>query len=1102
MPNMDAPIGQLNRAEPVRPNPPPALPPMASQSEEGRMESGKDGTLDAQALRHRIVETVLIEISRRRQAPRATYRCQFHGGFGFRDAAAIVPYLQSLGISHLYASPVLRARPGSAHGYDVCDHNAFDPELGGEEGWRELQDALSRHGLGMILDVVPNHMSTNPTNHWWTDVLENGPSSPYAKYFDVDWHPLTPGMDRRVLLPVLGNQYGDVLEAGDLRVAYDEGGFFVRYFDRMFPLDPKSVPMVLAERVDELRAAMAETPEPLAEFESILTALEHLPPRTTTAAEEIGERQRDKEIIKRRLRDLATNYEAIAQFIARNVAEINGTAGDPATFDRLDALLQAQAYRLCHWKVAGDDINYRRFFDINELAALCTEDPEVFFQTHRLILRLLGESAVSGLRIDHIDGLFAPEQYLWRLQWAYLTELVRRAGEACEDDVAAVWLDLAPRIVVDLCHRLGLPSPNKDDWLAILGEEPHSLPVPFEDDVDYPHRPATFADGDRTIPLFVVVEKILGPHEPLPASWPAAGSTGYDFLQMSDGLLVPDDGWRQIKRDYSRLTGQRTTFDDVARQGKLVILRVAMAGELQMLSRQLNQIAQQHRRSRDFSLNMLGYALREILVCFPVYRIYSRPGAVSDGDRAFVAQAVALAKRRNPAIDASVFDFIRDILLLEHPDGLSSAAIQQREVFVGRLQQLTSPVMAKGVEDTSFYVYCPLVSVNEVGNGPESPVVSVEHFHAWNQERALSCPSAMLASSTHDTKRSEDVRTRLSLLAEMPRAWRTAVQRWMRLNKRKLSDVDGLVAPSRNDEYLFYQSLLGVWPADPDDVEAHAALAERMRQYMQKAGREAKQRTSWINPNEAYDRAVRDFVTAALDERRENRFLADFRQWQAPIAKLGLVNALVELTLKLTCPGFPDIYQGQECWSFRLVDPDNRMPIDYRSRQQMLGELERAMAIENGSGESRVSYVRQLAANLADPKVKLFTTWRLLDLRQRLGARFATARYIPLRVTGAKSQHVVAFARVGDGAEAAPRQAVIVVVPRLVARLVEALPEAPATCRIPCGPEIWDDTEIEIPHELAGTYLDVLSRTSKRCESAARLGDLLANFPVAVLEMR
>lgn len=1092
-----------------------------------RLETSAAGTFEEEvgaprsnARIDQIAERVLELVKRGKAVPRATYRLQFHNGCGFRDAAAVVPYLHALGISHVYASPVWHARPGSTHGYDVCNHQEFDPALGGGTGWDEFQAALRTFEMGVLLDVVPNHMSTHAENLWWTDILENGPSSPYAKFFDIDWQPGRQELDGHVLLPVLGRQYGDSLESGELTVAYESGGLFLRYFDRWLPLDPKTAPLVLAQNLDELRGALVDEPDTLAEYENILTALDHLPPRTTIDPDAVVERQRDKQVIKRRLRELADRCPAVHDFIDRNIRRINGMAGNPTSYDALDQLCAAQVYRLCNWKAAGDEVNYRRFFDINELAALCIEDPDAFYQTHRLVMRLLAEGSAAGLRIDHIDGLYAPEQYLWRLQWSYLAELIQCAINETGEPLASVHASNASKpppsngaspsapkppsaplgsgpetsvpVILAVCQQLGIPAPRGEDWRAILGP---TAELPSEADlVGEPIQvsPST-AGGNGDIPLFVVVEKILGPHEPLPETWPVAGTTGYDFLQMSDGLFLPDDGWRQLKRDYARVINDPTPFEKVAQDSKKLILSVAMAGELQMLAHRLNRISEQHRRTRDFTLNMLRLALREILVCFPVYRIYPGPWGVSDRDRHFVAMAAAMAKRRNPAIDASVFDFVCDVLLLEHPTGLSPEAIHQRELFAGRFQQVTSPVMAKGIEDTAFYLYGPLLSVNEVGNRPETPVVRPAEFHDWNQQRARHYAHAMLGSSTHDTKRSEDVRARLNVLAEVPRLWRAAVQRWMRLNRRRRSEIDGQPAPSRRDEYHFYQSLVGIWPLN-DEYERQV-LTERMCQYMDKAGHEAKERTSWINPNQPYDRAMRDFVTTVLDTRKENRFLADLRAWQRPVATLGLVNALAELVLRLTSPGFPDIYQGQECWAFRLVDPDNRVPVDFSAHGRLLSELE-CMVQEAGLRAT----ARELTSNLADPRTKLFVTWRLLDTRRRFAQLFASShRYVPLHVAGEKAEHVVAFARLAEENSPDSSQGVIIVVPRLVARLIGLDSNYDVSPLVPCGSAVWGNTTVELPSDIVGTFQDVLTDVLRESHSALRVAELCEDFPVAVL---
>jgi (1->4)-alpha-D-glucan 1-alpha-D-glucosylmutase len=679
----------------------------------------QSSTIDVASVEQAAAESVGTELvaqnPRVLQTPGATYRLQMHAEFDFDRAAAIVPYLRQLGVTHVYSSPIFQARPGSEHGYDVCDHEQIDRGLGGSEGFARLTAALAEAGLALLLDVVPNHMSTDTANPWWNDLLENGPNSPYARYFDIDWRPIKAELQNKVLLPLLGKQYGDVLEAGELRIEHHDGGFTLRYFDNVLPLGPTTAIPLLTARREVLETALADDRDALNEYQSIITALEHLPPQTATWPEAVAERQREKEVIKRRLRDLEASSPIVAQFVARNVEICNGTPGDVASFDQLDAIISAQAYRLSYWRAASDEINYRRFFDINALAAVCMELPEVFHRTHRLLFELLARGDVSGLRIDHIDGLFAPEQYLWRLQWAFL----------------AVQGESAPRprqieLLSEACTRLKFPLPTESDLLAIFGPEPLTpAPTAAEEQATKNGAASESADesaaavkaeictapsldlGDHYLPLYVAVEKILGPHEPLPPTWPVAGTTGYDFMHEIGGLFLDAEGWKSIVQFYRRAIGETREFDEVVRDSKRLILRSAMASELQMLAHQLNRISEQHRHTRDFTLNMLRYALREILMCFPVYRVYPSPRGIAERDRHFVNLAVALAKRRNPDTDWGVFDFVRDVLLMNHPEGLAEEQIRRREEFAGRFQQVTSPVMGKGFEDTAFYIYCP-----------------------------------------------------------------------------------------------------------------------------------------------------------------------------------------------------------------------------------------------------------------------------------------------------------------------------------------------------------------------------------------------------------
>jgi (1->4)-alpha-D-glucan 1-alpha-D-glucosylmutase len=1066
-----------------------------------------------------LVSAVIRQVQSRRTAPLATYRLQFNGQFTLLDGAGIAPYLADLGVSHVYASPYLRARPGSGHGYDVCEPTVINPELGGDAGHAALVAALRQAGLGHILDVVPNHMSASSFNPWWMDVLENGPSSPYSGFFDIDWVPVKDELAHKVLLPILGQQYGEVLESGQLMLVHADGGFFVRYFEHTLPLGPRSTLPLLSHHLEELRQTLGPASDDCLEYESILTSIENLPPQTENLPDLLAVRQREKEVIKRRLRDLESRAPGVAEAIARSVAVWNGVCGDPASFDRLDALLQSQAYRLCYWRAASDEINYRRFFDINELAAVCTEAPEVFRRVHELVGRLLAAGTVGGLRIDHIDGLYAPEAYLFRLQWLYLVELIRvelqhGAPPVMADAPADAAAPPEPPLVEiaailgQVCDQLGLPRPQADDLAAVLGvdaagpspADPDELRAAVDQLLDAANKTAAGDESAATpqspeAPLYVVVEKILGPDEPLPESWPTAGTSGYDFLKALGGLLIDHDGAQEIKRNYDRFVGETMDFEALAYACKQQILRVSMASELQMLAHRLNRISEQHRRTRDFTLNSLRYALREILANFPVYRTYPGPAGVSERDRRFVQHAVARAKRRNPAIDFAVFDFIREVLLLEHPAGLTEQEIAERDTFAGRFQQVTSPVMAKGVEDTTFYVYCPLISANEVGGEPRSPACSIADFHRENADRQTHKPLALLATSTHDTKRSEDVRARISVLSEMPGRWKQVVNRWARSNRRHLHEVDGLPAPSRNDEYVFYQTLVGVWPLTPPDEAQLAQLTSRLQQYMEKATREAKQRTSWVNPNAAYDQAVRAFVAAALEPGKKNRFLADFREFHEQVVDFGLYSALSQTVLKLTSSGVPDIYQGQELWDFSLVDPDNRRPVDYAKRRWLLGELQAADA----DLQSRRALAQHLAATPRDSRLKLLATWRLLNLRRSEPELFQQGDYLPLEIAGEPSPHLVAFAR-RLAPPGRPTKLMVVVVPRFFAQLLKDHSRAPGESWFPFPESVWGSAAIHLPVDFAGSLTNLFTGDKLSTSgSAISATELLREFPVAVL---
>jgi (1->4)-alpha-D-glucan 1-alpha-D-glucosylmutase len=1008
----------------------------------------------------RLIESLLSKtarkLSERRRVPESTYRLQFNAQFTFRQARDLIPYLHDLGVTDCYSSPYLMARPGSMHGYDIIDHSRLNPEIGSDEDYAAFIAALQEHGLGQILDVVPNHMGIGNDNLWWNDVLENGPSSPYAGFFDIDWHSaLKAGLDDKVSLPTLGDPYGKALESGQLTLHYDEGAFLIHYFNHHFPVAPDTYDRILKLRVKELEEKLGATSEALIEYQSILTAVTHLPPRSATEPQRVAERQREKEVIKRRLATLAESNPDIREHLEETVRAFNGTPGAPHSFDPLDDLLSAQAYRLSFWRVAADEINYRRFFDINELAALSMEKRPVFEATHALILRLVCQGQATGLRIDHPDGLYDPREYLERLQAHF-----------------------------GLCvaHSIFKADPEftGQDWDEFTEPVLETLRASAVGSFDSPFRR----------PLYVVVEKILGKGEPIPEDWPVHGTTGYEFLNMLNGLFVQPESAGPMTRIYDRWRGQDGCFVDVVHQKKFLILQVAMASELHVLAHQLDRLSEKNRWSRDFTLNSLRHALREIIACFPVYRPYISGDAIHPRDRAYVQVAVARAKRRNPAISVSLFDFVRDMILLKYPEGATDSDRAEQRRFVGKFQQVTSPVMAKGVEDTTFYVYNRLLSLNEVGGDPDTFGVSLSSFHRRNVERQERWPGSMLTTATHDTKRGEDVRARLNVLSEMPQEWQQALRRWGKLNKAHRVTLDDSTVPDRNDEYLLYQTLVGAWPLEPFEGQVAQDFIARIQAYVQKATHEAKVHTSWVNPNPAYDDAVSQFVAAVLNAETNAAFLEDFEEFQRRVSHYGLLNSLSQTLLKVASPGVPDTYQGTELWDFSLVDPDNRRPVDYAVRRRLLGELQADTA------EARADltqFARQLAAEKEDGRVKLYVTWRALHARRDQPGLFTVGDYLPIEATGVRREHVCAFVRRHN------EHVAMVAAPRLMTRLV------PEFGDLPLGEAVWQDTRVPLPGIEPGRRLrnvftgEEVMAAEHEGRASVRAAEAFAHFPVALL---
>lgn len=884
----------------------------------------------------------------------ATYRVQLHAGFTFDDAAGITGYLAELGVSHLYCSPYLQAAPGSTHGYDVVDHGRLNSELGGAEGHQRLVERLAAAGLGQVLDIVPNHMAlAGRANAWWWDVLENGPSSVYASYFDIDWDPPQRKLAETVLMPVLGDQYGRVLEAGELVIGRQGGSFAVRYYEHEAPISPRTLGELLTKA-----AARAGSEE----LESLAVAFSRLPHGRRTDRAAVIERHRDKEVLRARLADLCRARPDVSKAIDAEVEALNR---DP---DALDDLLSQQNYRLAYWRTGAEELSYRRFFDIETLAGLRVEDEAVFADTHRLILGLVADGTLDGLRVDHVDGLADPEGYLVRLR-------------------------------------------------------------------------------DATGGAYIVVEKILQVGEELPRSWPVAGTSGYDFLNRVNRLFVDSRHEAALSAAYTRFTGQQLDFAEVVYAAKLQIMREELAAEVERLTALLADVCERHRRQRDHTRRELRDALRELIAAFPVYRAYIHPvrpatghpaaeHLVSGADRTHVAAAVNTARKRRPDLDAELIGFIGDLLTGGYPGELEVG-------FAVRFAQVSAPVMAKGVEDTAFYRYQPLVCLNEVGGDPGHFGLPVADFHYAMAGAARRWPESMLTLSTHDTKRSGDVRARISVLSELPGDWERAVERWAELNKGHKQDG----WPDRNAEYLLYQTLVGAWPIDVGRASA----------FMHKAAKEAKVHTSWTDPDAGYDDALSAFVTAVLTDRG---FVADLERFLAEhrIVERGRVNSLAQTALLLTCPGVPDIYQGTEVWDLSLVDPDNRRPVDYERRRALLARMaeagpEAALAQADEGGS------------------KFWLIHRVLGHRHRHPHAYGPGSgYEPLHVHGNGARHAVAFARTGGLA---------VIVPRLVAD-----PD-----------QTWPGTTVELPD---GPWVDVLTGDPVGGGTVS-VADLLRRFPVAIL---
>ena len=950
--------------------------------------------------------------------PSSTYRLQLNHQCTFRQVSGLVDYLFALGIGDCYLSPFLTAAEGSMHGYDVTNPAQFNPEIGTAEEFHTLRERLKQRGMGIVADVVPNHMCIDrPANQWWWDVLENGPSSPFAHYFDINWNPPKSDLVNKVLLPILGDQYGRILEDQQIRIHYEFGEFFASVYQKPLPLAPRTWGLVLERAAQALKERLGDGHEHVLELESILTALSHLAPPDETDGAKVRERQREKEVVRKRLATLTDSSEPAREEIEKALTGINGVKGDPHSFDRLEELLAQQSYRLSFWKVAADEINYRRFFDINELAAVRVEEPDVFQAMHALVLELVKQGDIDGLRVDHSDGLLDPAEYFRRLQ------------EACTDG------------------------------------------------------------KDSGQPFYIVSEKILVGNEKLRSDWRICGTTGYDFLASLNGLFIDGSRRRAFQHLYEKFAGHSASCEDLMYACKRLILQTSMSGELSVLANKLNEISEQHRWSRDFTLSSLRHVLREAIAYFPIYRTYitDREERPDPEDERHIRSAIGRARARNQSTDESVFDFLESLLLLHDPESLDDAQRLQRRKFIMSFQQFTGPVMAKGLEDTAFYRYFPLVSTNEVGGSPRQFGNLPAAFHARNLERLHSWPYALLATSTHDSKRSEDVRSRINVLSEIPAEWYQAIRTWQNLNRERKTEIGGESIPATVEEYLFYQTLIGVWPLKDPSPEEREALTERMSAYMRKALREAKIHSSWIKPNQPYEEGVDRFVRAVLDPQRDSGFLAGLTAFVDRIKAAGLWNSLSQTLLKIASPGVPDFYQGSEIWDFSLVDPDNRRPVDYELRARMLTRLRQIQ------GHGAVPLIEEATSDMSDGLLKLFVTSIALCFRKSHLGLLTKGSYLPLRAAGERQNHVVAFAREHGGGCA-------------IAAAGRFFMGFGAETGKPTGEGAWRDSALLLRRDCVfPAYRDVFTRRTieavqRNGKHALPLAEVFAHLPVALLE--
>ncbi len=925
--------------------------------------------------------------------PLATYRLQFNQSFGFKDAQKTIAYLNNLGISDIYASPIFKAKKESLHGYDIVDPTQLNPELGTVQDFEELCGEVKCYSMGWLQDIVPNHMAYDGENALLMDVLENGQSSEYLDFFDTDWEHPYESIRERVLAPFLGRLYGESLEEGEITLQYDSNGFTINYYDLKFPLKIESYTSILTYKLGTLKKRLGEDHPDYIKLLGILYSLKNLP----TSKEETNERYNQITFVKRMLWELYTKNPDIKSFIIENMWLFNGEKGHSDSYNLLDNLLSEQLFRLSFWKVATQEINYRRFFNINGLISLRMEKDSVFDYAHSLILELIKEGKFTGLRIDHVDGLYDPTNYLKNLS--------THGGE-----------------------------------------------------------------------IYIIVEKILELEEELPAFWEVQGTTGYDFLNYVNGIFCERKNETKFNKIYSKFTGIGTSYMDLVYEKKRLLIGKHMAGDIDNLAHLLKSISSRDRYGSDITLYGLRRALVEVLVLFPVYRTYISQEVFSETDCLYIKESIRKAKDRYPDLLYEL-SFIEKFLLLEFKEHITEEEKKERVHFVMRFQQLTGPLMAKGFEDTVLYIYNKLLSLNEVGASLDKFGISLKEFHNFNTKRHNLWPHSMNATSTHDTKRGEDIRARINVLSEIPEEWENNIKKWHIINKKKKRRVRGKNVPDSNDEYFFYQTLVG---ALPFYQEEHPAFIERIKAYLIKAVREAKVHTAWLKPDIDYEDAFLLFTEETLKYSEQNLFLKEFLPFQRKVAHYGIFNSLAQTLIKLTCPGVPDFYQGTDLWDLNLVDPDNRRPVDFEKRMSFL------QAILPKEKEDIAQLIKELLLNKEDGRIKLFLIYRALKARNEKTEMFTNGAYIPLEVGGKFKEHVVAFARKSTNSWA------ISIAPRFLTSLIKE-------GELPIGEHIWNDTYIVLPEDAPSLWRDAITTQMITSERTLPIAILLGHFPVALL---